>query len=115
MKKIKNFFNYYRKYKNMKNKNKRYRRIIRKLRGDSDDRREAMKSYITTLNIELKSVKSENEKLYQENILLKKAIKEAIDYIKTTQYSDILGEKKFSICDFWFIKEILEILERSDK
>ena len=54
-------------------------------------------------------------KLHQENKVLKDAIKEVIDYIKTTQYSDVAGLNKYSILEFWFVKEILEILERTDK
>ena len=53
-------------------------------------------------------------KLHQENKVLKDAIKEVIDYIKTTQYSDVAGLNKYSILEFWFVKEILEILERTE-
>lgn len=49
-----------------------------------------------------------------ENKLSKKdeTIKEAIDYIKTTQYSDVNGLNSYSIMDFWFVKDILQILEK---
>lgn len=52
----------------------------------------------------------EYQKLQQENQQLKSKLKEVIDYINTTKYSDIVGLNSSSIKDFWFVKEILEIL-----
>ena len=46
----------------------------------------------------------------RENKQLKSKLKEVIDYINTTKYSDIVGLNSSSIKDFWFVKEILEIL-----
>lgn len=41
--------------------------------------------------------------------------KEVIDkaklYINSTKYSDITGLEKYSIKDFWFIEELLDILK----
>lgn len=75
----------------------------------------AMKSYMSELSILVQVERNKNESLHQENKVLKDAIKEAIDYIKTTQYSDVAGLNKYSILEFWFIKDVLEILERTDK
>ena len=41
---------------------------------------------------------------------LKNTINKAKDYINTTEYSDIVGLNSYSIKDFWFVKELLEIL-----
>lgn len=38
-------------------------------------------------------------------------IEKAIKYIKETTYSDITGLEKHNITEFWFVKEILDILE----
>ena len=74
-----------------------------------------MKSYMSELSILVQVERNKNESLHQENKVLKDAIKEAIGYIKTTQYSDVAGLNKYSILEFWFIKDVLEILERTDK
>lgn len=42
---------------------------------------------------------------------LKNTINKAKDYINTTEYSDIVGLNSNSIKDFWFVKELLEILK----
>lgn len=50
---------------------------------------------------------------YLENKLQQKedTINKAKDYINTTEYSDIVGLNSNSIKDFWFVKELLEILK----
>lgn len=57
-----------------------------------------------------KSLKYHIKRLQEENQQLKSKLKEVIDYINTTKYSDIVGLNSSSIKDFWFVKEILEIL-----
>lgn len=57
-----------------------------------------------------KSLKYHIKRLQEENQQLKSKLKEVIDYINTTKYSDIDGLNSSSIKDFWFVKEILEIL-----
>lgn len=57
-----------------------------------------------------KSLKYHIKRLQKENQQLKSKLKEVIDYINTTKYSDIVGLNSSSIKDFWFVKEILEIL-----
>lgn len=41
-------------------------------------------------------------------------IEETINYINKTTYNDVSGLNKYQILDFWFVKEILEILERKE-
>ena len=55
------------------------------------------------------------KQIENEALMLKRIVKEAIDYINTAQYSDVSGLHKYSILEFWFVKEILGILERTDK
>ena len=38
-------------------------------------------------------------------------INKAKEYISETKYSDIVGLNSYSIKDFWFIKDLLEILD----
>lgn len=42
-------------------------------------------------------------------------INKAKEYINKTKYSDIVELNSYSIKEFWFIKELLEILKESDK
>lgn len=42
---------------------------------------------------------------------LKNTINKVKDYVNTTEYSDIVGLNSNSIKDFWFVKELLEILK----
>ncbi len=48
--------------------------------------------------------------LFFENQELKKVIDKAKLYIKSTKYSDINGLENHSIKEFWFIEELLNIL-----
>ena len=50
---------------------------------------------------------------YLENKLQQKedTINKVKDYVNTTEYSDIVGLNSNSIKDFWFVKELLEILK----
>lgn len=41
-------------------------------------------------------------------------IEKTINYINKTTYSDVSGLNKYQILDFWFVKEILKILERKE-
>lgn len=62
-------------------------------------------------------ISSQNRKLHKENKQLKEELqkyKEVIDkaimYVNSTRYSDINGLQKYSIKEFWFIKELEDIL-----
>lgn len=52
----------------------------------------------------IKSLESEN-KTYKE------VIDKAIMYVNSTRYSDTNGLQKYSIKEFWFIKELEDILK----
>ncbi len=60
----------------------------------------------------------ENEDIYRyiksleaENKKYKEVIDKAIMYVNSTRYSDINGLQKYSIKEFWFIKELEDILK----
>lgn len=60
----------------------------------------------------------ENEDIYRyiksleaENKKYKEVIDKAIMYVNSTRYSDINGLQKYSIKEFWFIKELENILK----
>lgn len=42
-------------------------------------------------------------------------IKEVREYIENTTYADITGLETHSIKEFWFVKELLEILDKESK
>lgn len=42
-------------------------------------------------------------------------IKEVREYIKNTTYADITGLETHSIKEFWFVKELLEILDKGSE
>lgn len=48
--------------------------------------------------------------LAKENQKYKEVIDKAIMYVNSTRYSDINGLQKYSIKEFWFIKELEDIL-----
>lgn len=56
-------------------------------------------------------LKNESEQLKEKLQANKKARKEAIEYINVTEYSDIVGLNKNGIKEFWFVKDILKILD----
>ena len=56
-------------------------------------------------------LEQENEQLKEQLQANKKARKEAIKYINVTEYSDIVGLNKNGIKEFWFVKDILKILD----
>lgn len=51
------------------------------------------------------------KELQQENQKQKEVIDKAIMYVNSTKYSDINGLQKYSIKEFWFIKELEDILK----
>lgn len=51
------------------------------------------------------------ETLYEENKKYKEVIDKAIMYVNSTRYSDTNGLQKYSIKEFWFIKELEDILK----
>mgnify|MGYP001624287976 CR=1 FL=1 len=60
----------------------------------------------------------ENEDIYRyiksleaENKKYKEVIDKAIMYVNSTRYSDTNGLQKYSIKEFWFIKELEDILK----
>ena len=60
----------------------------------------------------------ENEDIYRyiksleaENKKYKEVIDKAIMYVNSTRYSDTNGLQKYSIKEFWFIKELENILK----
>ena len=52
-----------------------------------------------------------NQELQQQNQKYKEVIDKAIMYVNSTRYSDINGLQKYSIKEFWFIKELEDILK----
>jgi hypothetical protein len=67
--------------------------------------------------LDLLKLQDKYNNLLKEKIELKRQIKkksEVIDkaklYINSTKYSDITGLEKHSIKEFWFIEELLDIL-----
>lgn len=52
----------------------------------------------------IKSLEAENKKY-------KEVIDKAIMYVNSTRYSDTNGLQKYSIKEFWFIKELEDILK----
>lgn len=57
---------------------------------------------------------TENQQLKEQLELSEKARKEAIEYINKTEYSDIVGLNSNSIKEFWFVKELLNILDKGE-
>ena len=53
----------------------------------------------------------ENQQLKEQLEKERKARKEAIEYINVTEYSDIVGLNNNGIKEFWFMKDLLEILD----
>ena len=51
------------------------------------------------------------KELQQKNQKYKEVIDKAIMYVNSTRYSDINGLQKYSIKEFWFIKELEDILK----
>ena len=51
------------------------------------------------------------KQLQQENKKCKEVIDKAIMYVNSTRYSDTNGLQKYSIKEFWFIKELEDILK----
>ena len=56
-------------------------------------------------------LEQENQKLKEKLKASEKARKEAIEYINVTEYSGIVGLNNNGIKEFWFIKDLLEILD----
>ena len=54
---------------------------------------------------------SENQQLKEQLEKERKVRKEAIEYINVTEYSGIVGLNNNGIKEFWFIKDLLEILD----
>jgi hypothetical protein len=54
---------------------------------------------------------SENQQLKEQLEKERKARKEAIEYINVTEYSGIVGLNNNGIKEFWFMKDLLEILD----
>lgn len=73
-------------------------------------------------------LEQENERLKQELVKIPRAKMEydleledyksrcekAIEYIKNTIYSDITGLEKHNITEFWFVNDLLNILQNGD-
>lgn len=59
----------------------------------------------------LKVLKELSKREYEENKKYKEVIDKAIMYVNSTRYSDINGLQKYSIKEFWFIKELEDILK----
>ena len=57
------------------------------------------------------NILKENKQLKERLEASEKARKEAIEYINVTEYSDIVGLNKNGIKEFWFVKDILKILD----
>lgn len=57
------------------------------------------------------SLISENQQLKEQLEASEKVRKEAIEYINVTEYSDIVGLNSNGIKEFWFMKDLLEILD----
>lgn len=53
----------------------------------------------------------ENQQLKEQLEKERKVRKEAIEYINVTEYSGIVGLNNNGIKEFWFIKDLLEILD----
>lgn len=53
----------------------------------------------------------ENQQLKEQLEKERKARKEAIEYINVTEYSGIVGLNNNGIKEFWFMKDLLEILD----
>ena len=53
----------------------------------------------------------ENQQLKEQLEASERARKEAIKYINTTEYSGIVGLNNNGIKEFWFMKDLLEILD----
>lgn len=67
------------------------------------------------LNENNQSMQEEMAKTWAKLDKKEEIINEAREYINKTKYSDIVGLNSYSINEFWFIKELLEILKESDK
>lgn len=72
-----------------------------------DNEEEALKR----LYSKLCCLKEENQQLKEQLEASEKVRKEAIKYINVTEYSDIVGLNKNGIKEFWFVKDILKILD----
>ena len=66
---------------------------------------------VTNVKQYIKDLIEENKQLKEQLQVNKKARKEAIEYINATEYSDIVGLNKNGIKEFWFVKDILKILD----
>lgn len=53
----------------------------------------------------------ENQQLKEQLEKERKARKESIEYINVTEYSGIVGLNNNGIKEFWFMKDLLEILD----
>lgn len=56
-------------------------------------------------------MQKENKKLKEQLEKERKVRKEAIEYINVTEYSGIVGLNNNGIKEFWFMKDILKILD----
>lgn len=81
-----------------------------------------IQEYIDILIKENQQLKENNQALQEEIAKTwakldkkEKIIDKAREYINKTKYSDLVGLNSYSINEFWFIKELLEILKESDK
>ena len=60
---------------------------------------------------EFNSKMCELEKLKEQLERSEKARKEAIEYINKTKYSDVVGLNNNGIKEFWFVRELVKILD----
>lgn len=63
------------------------------------------------LQPKIDELKKENQELKEQLQQKEDIINEAKEHISETKYSDIVGLNSYSIKDFWFIKDLLEILD----
>ena len=66
---------------------------------------------IADLPIKYEELKKENKQLKEKLEKERKVRKKAIKYINVTEYSDIVGLNNNGIKEFWFVKDLLEILD----
>lgn len=86
--------------------------------NSAENKIDKMKKQIQELEEQLKTKHNgfmasvdESCDLAKENQKYKEVIDKAIMYVNSTRYSDINGLQKYSIKEFWFIKELEDILK----
>ena len=68
--------------------------------------------YIAILELENAELRWDNKILFKQLKEKNKIIEEVINYIKKTKVFENETEIEIKMSNYWFIKEILEILER---